>query len=100
MRQRKVLHRFSDGEQMLKRMELSRWLGVAPNTIEAWVREGNFPKPVIMGDHTSPNAAVRWRKWEIDQWIDGRPRKKECEGPKRGDGDGGGYEDEDEDDDG
>lgn len=67
---------FSDGERMLKKTEVCRWLGVAPNTIEMWVRDGQFPKPLVMGDPTRPGSAVRWRKWEVEQWVDGRPREK------------------------
>jgi predicted DNA-binding transcriptional regulator AlpA len=67
---------FNEGERMLKKIEVCRWLGVTPNTIDSWMRDGHFPKPIVMGDPSRPGSAIRWRKWEIDQWIDGRPREK------------------------
>jgi predicted DNA-binding transcriptional regulator AlpA len=79
---------FSEGERFLKKAELCRWLGVAPNTIETWVRDGQFPKPVVLGDPKAPGSAVRWRKWEVEQWVDGRPREKDLD-----------YEDNEEDED-
>jgi predicted DNA-binding transcriptional regulator AlpA len=78
-KKKKAASPFSDGDRMLKKTELCKWLGVAPNTIESWVRDGHFPKPLVMGDPTRPTSAVRWRKWEIDEWINGRPREKTVE---------------------
>jgi predicted DNA-binding transcriptional regulator AlpA len=75
-KKKKITSPFSEGERFLKKAELCRWLGVAPNTIELWARDGQFPKPVVLGDPTSSGSAVRWRKWEVEQWIDGRPREK------------------------
>jgi predicted DNA-binding transcriptional regulator AlpA len=80
MKTRQKKFPFSEGERMLKKAEVCRWLGVAPNTIDVWCRDGQFPKPIVMGDATAPGSAVRWRKWEIDQWIDGRPREKNLYG--------------------
>ncbi len=92
-RKKKTTSPFNEGERFLKKAELCRWLGVAPNTIELWVRDGQFPKPIVMGDPKRSGSAVRWRKWEVDQWVNGRPREKELGEEAREEG-----EDEDEDD--
>jgi len=67
---------FEPEERLLKMSEVSLWLGIAPSSIHNWVKAGQFPKPVVMGDPANAHAAVRFRKSEVDEWINARPREK------------------------
>jgi predicted DNA-binding transcriptional regulator AlpA len=73
----KKLYPFEEDERLLKLSEVSLWLGVAPSSIHNWIKAGHFPKPVVLGDPKNPHAAVRFRKHEVVEWINGRPREKE-----------------------
>ena len=46
------------------------------STLHNWINSGHFPSPRVMGDPNNPHAAVRFRKSEIDEWINARPREK------------------------
>jgi excisionase family DNA binding protein len=37
--------------QFLSRSEVSRLLGVSPNTVTRWAREGRLPSQVTLGGH-------------------------------------------------
>ena len=50
---RYVLPKILDG--LVGRNEIANELGVHPRTIERWVRQGDFPKPFVLG---------RKRYWE------------------------------------
>ena len=39
------------GTQFLTRSEVSRLLGVSPNTVTRWAREGRLPCQVTLGGH-------------------------------------------------
>jgi excisionase family DNA binding protein len=41
----------SVGTQFLTRSEVSRMLGVSPNTVTRWAREGRLPCQVTLGGH-------------------------------------------------
>ena len=66
--------------KMLRIAEISEWLNVSKSTIYKWVKDGNFPKPLILGDGDR-SAASRWMEREVNEWLDSRPRG------------GGGYDD-------
>lgn len=63
----------SPSKQMLRVSEIAEWLNVSKTTIYQWVKDGNFPQPIILG-MSNRSAASRWRKEEIDQWLESRPR--------------------------
>jgi len=52
-------------DRLLKVSELAKFLGVAPSTIYRWLENGKLPQPFEIGD-----AAVRWRKSEIEHWLE------------------------------
>lgn len=52
-------------DRLLKVSELADFLGVAPSTIYRWLEMGKLPKPFEIGE-----KAVRWRKSEIDLWLE------------------------------
>jgi len=39
------------GTQFLTRSEVSKMLGVSPNTVTRWAREGRLPSQVTLGGH-------------------------------------------------
>ena len=63
----------SPSKKMLRISEVTEWLNVSKSTIYSWVREGDFPKPIILGNGDR-SAASRWLKEEIDLWLESRPR--------------------------
>ena len=40
-------------------------LPVSGATIWRWVKDGNFPKPIRMG-----NRCTAWKKSDIDEWME------------------------------
>jgi excisionase family DNA binding protein len=48
----------SDKTQFLTRSEVSRLLGVSPNTVTRWAREGRLPCQVTLGGHHRFERAV------------------------------------------
>ena len=60
-------------KQMLRVSEIADWLNVSKTTIYKWVKDGNFPEPIILGEGDR-SAASRWLKEEVDLWLESRPR--------------------------
>jgi prophage regulatory protein len=58
----------SPSEKLLRISDLCKWLNVSKSTIYKWVREGRFPKPILLGDNAS-----RWRESLVVEWLDSRP---------------------------
>jgi len=67
---------FEENERMLKSSEVCAWLGIAMSTLHSWINSGHFPSPRVLGDPNNPHSAVRFRKSEIEDWINARPREK------------------------
>jgi prophage regulatory protein len=63
----------SPSKQMLRVSEIADWLNVSKTTIYKWVKDGNFPEPIILGEGDR-SAASRWLKEEVDLWLQSRPR--------------------------
>ena len=42
-----------------------------PTTVRAWVRDRSFPQPIPISSNT-----VRWRRSEIDAWLEAQRRSK------------------------
>jgi len=53
--------------RLLRMKELSHIVGFKPWNIYRLIREGNFPRPVRLGQR-----AVAWRESDISDWIDSR----------------------------
>jgi len=60
-------HRSDD--RLLNLSELAEFLGVARSTIYRWIDCGKLPQPFDLGD-----SAVRWRKSEIEKWLEEQRR--------------------------
>ena len=57
-----------DEGRLLRIEEVEVMTGLAKSTIYRLVKEGSFPRPVRVG-----KRAVRWREWEVREWIRSRP---------------------------
>ncbi len=53
--------------------ELAAMLGVCRHTIYHWVRHGQFPEPIKIGQRASA-----WRLEDIERWLAERPTKNEA----------------------
>lgn len=63
----------SPSKKMLRIAEICDWLNVSKSTIYKWVKDGNFPQPIILGDGDR-SAASRWVEQEVIDWLEERPR--------------------------
>jgi prophage regulatory protein len=52
-------------EQLLRITEVSRLTSLAKSTINLWVAQGKFPKPISL----SPTIKV-WRSQSLNDWIE------------------------------
>ena len=51
--------------QLLRIQDISKLTSLAKSTINLWVAEGKFPKPIML----SPTIKV-WRPKQLKEWID------------------------------
>ena len=51
-------------ERCLGMREVLALLSVSRSTLNRWIREGAFPRPVKLG-----KRAVRWRRADIEHWL-------------------------------
>lgn len=57
-------------DQLLRITEVSRLTSLAKSTINLWVAQGKFPKPLTL----SPTIKV-WRNQSLIDWIEGQTEK-------------------------
>jgi len=55
----------TNSKQLLRISEVSDFTSLAKSTINLWVAQGKFPKPLAL----SPTIKV-WRSQQINDWID------------------------------
>jgi prophage regulatory protein len=71
---------FHSEEKLMRIAEVTDWLNVSKSTIYKWVKEGTFPKPIILGEESgSKNNTSRWVETEVVAWLASRPRGKNDE---------------------
>ena len=58
--------------QLLRINEVSELTSLAKSTINLWVTQGKFPKPITL----SPTIKV-WKASQLDEWIEGQAEPKE-----------------------
>ncbi|NOR31951.1 MAG: AlpA family phage regulatory protein [Sulfitobacter sp.] len=70
-------------EGLLTAGDVADRIGLADtSTVYKWVKGkgpqhfGPFPKPIDLRNGTKGGRAMRWRRAEIDAWLDGRPQPK------------------------
>ena len=57
----------SNANQLLRIKEVSQLTSIAKSTLNLWVTQGKFPKPITL----SPTIKV-WRVQHLSDWIDAR----------------------------
>jgi len=55
----------TNSDQLLRITEVSHFTSLAKSTINLWVAQGKFPKPIAL----SPTIKV-WKSQQIMDWID------------------------------
>ena len=55
----------TNSNQLLRIKEVSNFTSIAKSTINLWVAQGKFPKPIAL----SPTIKV-WRLQQLHEWID------------------------------
>jgi predicted DNA-binding transcriptional regulator AlpA len=55
-------------------------IGFSSWTVEGWVREGKFPRPLVAG----PGSPRRWKFIDIESWIAKRARARVPKASPRG----------------
>ena len=55
----------TNSKQLLRISEVSDFTSLAKSTINLWVAQGKFPKPITL----SPTIKV-WKGQQINDWID------------------------------
>jgi len=61
---------FADPDPIVRAIETARFLGCSRNTLDRWVRQGNFPHPIRLGPRTTG-----WRRSTIESWLAAREVK-------------------------
>ena len=54
---------------LLTRQQVEKIVGIKRSTIYKLMRSGMFPEPIRIGP-----GSVRWRKSELEEWINAQPR--------------------------
>ena len=57
---------------MLSVKEVAEMLGVSQSAVYKWVAEGDFPKPYKLGNGDARRATSRWKREDIDYWLEER----------------------------
>jgi len=55
----------TNSDQLLRITEVSHFTSLAKSTINLWVAQGKFPKPIAL----SPTIKV-WKSQQINEWVD------------------------------
>ena len=55
----------TNNKQLLRITEVSDFTSLAKSTINLWVAQGKFPKPLLL----SPTIKV-WRLQQLEDWVD------------------------------
>ena len=64
MSEQPIEQRTNPPTRFLRRPEVTARTGLARSTIKVRMREGHFPRPVLLG-----SRAVGWIEAEVDEWI-------------------------------
>ncbi len=59
-------------ERLLNERQVAELVGVSRSTLRRMVLANEFPRPIRIG-----KRAIRWRKSEVLEWMDSRPRATE-----------------------
>jgi predicted DNA-binding transcriptional regulator AlpA len=65
---------------LIRKAPLARELGVSTYTIERWVKQGLFPKPI----HVMDGSPATWRLRDVEAWLEKRRGRRRQPPPRRG----------------
>lgn len=57
-------------DKLVRIKEINQRFGIPISTIWYWINQGNFPKPIKMGERF-----IAWRESELDAWLDAKQGK-------------------------
>lgn len=58
-------------DQLIRLKEVSNRFCIPTSTIWDWIKKGNFPKPIKMGERF-----IAWRESELNAWLDAKQNKQ------------------------
>ena len=61
----------ASNNQLLRIQEVSDLTSLAKSTINLWVTQGKFPKPLMLS-----STVKVWREPDIDDWIDEKSKEQ------------------------
>ncbi|MCI0464711.1 MAG: helix-turn-helix domain-containing protein [Gemmataceae bacterium] len=59
------------GDELLSKKQVARMLGVCVRTVQRYLALAQFPTPVRL-----PHGHLRWRRSEVEAFLDSLPREK------------------------
>lgn len=57
-------------EKLLRRSDVESRIGLSRSTIYDWMKRGQFPQPVKLGERL-----VAWKESDIAAWLDAREKR-------------------------
>ena len=54
--------------RLLTKQDVAEYLGIHPESLMRWVRDGRFPAPIKF--HPSIRSHVRFDPAEVEQWLE------------------------------
>ena len=63
-----------NGVRLYRRKELLELLGISNTTLHAWINQGRFPKPIVLGENS-----VAWLQEEVDRFLRARAQERDAQ---------------------
>jgi predicted DNA-binding transcriptional regulator AlpA len=70
-------------DRLINIRQISAWIGVSEKTIYNWIKNNQFPEPMVLGKTDHHLATKRWYFTEIKAWLHGQPRGTSDHHPKK-----------------
>lgn len=58
-------------DRLIRMKELNALFGIPTSTVWDWIKKGNFPKPIKMGERF-----IAWRESELTAWLDAKQNEQ------------------------
>ena len=72
MKRKRIIEDPVAGVRLLRKAQVCDLLGVSSWTIDHWIQQGRFPKPIFI----TPGSPARFRLIEVQRFIDASARKR------------------------
>ena len=70
----------SPSNRLLRVSEVAKLLGVSTSTLYKWVKQGQFPRPIMLGPmKPKQRQTKRWVLSEVEEWVNERAREDDYE---------------------